>query len=107
VFSNQGWQTVSDTRSAGTGDGGIQLFSHGHELSPVAKETLRVDTRVHDESPVGAASGFLSQGRACLALGYVVADVDDLHHQQVEQPTGHDAAVPRTGEAKCSAETQA
>ncbi len=83
--------------------GSVQFFSHGHELCPVATEASRVDAGVHDEPPEGAASGFVSQGDACLALGHVVADVDDLHHQQVEQPTGHDTAVPGTGEAKCSA----
>lgn len=84
----------------------IQFFSHGQELCPVATETTRVHAGVHDESPVGAASGFLSQGCACLALCDVVADVDELHQQQVEQPAGHNTAVPGTGEAKCSAETQ-
>ena len=90
----------------GRGERGIQFFAHGHELCPVATETFRVDASVHDESPVGTASGFVSQGGACLALGHVVADVDHLHHQQVQQPPGHDAAVPGTGEAECRAGTQ-
>lgn len=86
--------------------GRIQFVCHGHELCPVATETLRVDTSVHDESPAGAASAFVPQSHACLALRHVEADVDDLHHQQMQQPTAHYTAVPRTGEAQCGAEIQ-
>lgn len=83
--------------------GGNRFVSHVHELRPVATETSAIDASVHDESPVGTASSFLSQGDAGLTLSHIVADVDDLHHQQVKQPAGHDTAVPRTGETKSSA----
>lgn len=85
------------------GRGGTQFVSHGHEFGPVATETSRVDPGVHHEPPEGTAGGFLSQGDPCLSLGHIVADIDDLHDQQVKQPTGHDAAVPRTGETQRSA----
>lgn len=88
------------------GRGGNHFVSHAHELRPVATETSGIYTSVHNESPVGAASGFLSQGDAGLTLGHIVADVDDLYHKQVKQPAGHDTAVPRTGETKSSAGTQ-
>ena len=55
------------------------------------------------EPPAGGASGPVPQSAAGLALGHVVAGVDDLHHEQVEQPGGDDAAVPGAGEAKSSA----
>lgn len=61
----------------------ITFFSHGQERCPVATETQRVHASVQDKSPVGAASGFVSQSDTCLALSHVVADVDHLHHQQV------------------------
>lgn len=89
-----------------SGRGGNHFVSHAHELRPVATETSGIGASVHDESPVGAASGFLSQADAGFALGHVVADVDELYRQQVKQPARHDAAVPRTGEAKSSAGTQ-
>jgi len=85
---------------------GARFVSHGHELGPVATKALRVNAGVHDESPVGAASSFLSQSCSCLTLRHIVADVDDLHDQQVKQPDGHDTAVPRTGETKCRAGEQ-
>lgn len=86
--------------------GKVYSVPYGYELGPVATETSRVDASVHDEPPVGTASGFVSQGDACLTLSDVVADIDDLHQQQVEEPTSHDAAVPCTGEAKRSTGTQ-
>lgn len=76
------------------------FVSHGHEEGPVLAQTSRVHSGVHDEPAAGPACSFLPEGRSRLPLRHVVADVDDLHQQQVEQPAGHHAAVPRTGEAQ-------
>lgn len=84
----------------------LPFVSHGQEFYPVATETPRVDSSVYNESPVGTASSFLPQGQTCFPFSHVVTDVDHLYQQQMEEPAGHNTAVPRAGEAKCSAVTQ-
>lgn len=79
---------------------GFHRLAHGEEFNPVGAEAVRVHTRVDDEAPDETASGFVPQSDPSLTLRYVVADVDQLQHQQVEQPSGDDAAVPGTGEAQ-------
>lgn len=76
------------------------------ELSPVGSEPSRVDARVHHQAAVGSAGALVPQGEPGLPLRHVVADVDELHQQQVKQPAGDDAAVPGAGEAQCSAGTR-
>lgn len=55
---------------------------------------------VHDESTQAALTRFVPQSQQGLALRHIEADVEALEHQQVQQPTGDNAAVPGTGEAK-------
>lgn len=64
---------------------------------------MGVHTRVDDEAPDETAPRFVPQSEPRLALRYVVADVDQLLHQQVEQSSGDDAAVPGTSEAQSRA----
>lgn len=61
-----------------------------------------------DDQPLQAAAARLApQGQQTLSLRHVDADVENLHHQQVQQPGRDDAAVPGTGEAeRCAADTQ-
>lgn len=79
---------------------GPQCLAHGEEFSPVGAEATGVHTCVDDEAPDETASRFVPQSDSSLALRYVVADVDQLQHQQVKQSSGDDAAVPGTGEAQ-------
>ncbi len=67
---------------------------------------LWVNTGVDDQTPEKAASGFLSQSQTRLSFGHVEADVDKLEEQQVQQTSGHDTAVPGTGETQSRAEQQ-
>lgn len=84
----------------------VPLIHHVQELRPVCSESSRVDARVHHQAAVGPAGPLVPQGEPGLPLRHVVADVDELHQQQVEQPSGDDAAVPGAGEAECSAGTR-
>lgn len=78
----------------------FQRLAHGEEFSPVGAEAAGVHTCVDDEAPEDTASRFVPQSDPSLALRYVVADVDQLQQQQVEQSSGDEAAVPGTGEAQ-------
>lgn len=84
----------------------LHLAHHLQELGPVGGDSSTVDARVHHQAAAGTAGALVSQGQPGLPLRHVVADVDDLHQQQVKQPTGDDAAVPGAGEAECSAAAQ-
>lgn len=79
---------------------GLQHFAHGEEFGPVGAEAVGVHACVDDEAPDETASHFVPQSYPSLALCYVVAHVDQLQHQQVEQSSSDDAAVPGTGEAQ-------
>ncbi len=81
-------------------------LAHGQEFNPVIEEASWVNTGVDDQSPEKAASGFLSQSQTRLSFGHVEADVDKLEEQQVQQTSGHDTAVPGTGETQSRAEEQ-
>lgn len=73
---------------------------HGEELKPILKEATWILLRVDDQPLQAAAARPPPQGQQRLSLRHVEADVEHLHHPQVEQPSRDDAAVPGTGEAE-------
>lgn len=63
---------------------GLQRLTHGEEFGPVGAEAVGVHTRVDDEAPDETASCLVPQSDSSLTLCYVVADIDQLQHQQVK-----------------------
>lgn len=76
---------------------------HGEELNPVLIEATRILSCVNNESPQAALARFVPQSQLSLSLCHVKADIENLCHQEVKQSTCDNAAVPRTGKAKCCA----
>lgn len=73
---------------------------HGEELNPVLKEAARKLPCVDHQALQAAAARLPPESQQRLSFRHVEADVEHLHHPQVQQAGSDDATVPGTGEAE-------